>query len=115
MKVARADPHKPDLSVGGASPQFVTGLQFIRLYLVRSALDVDGHKLVLVLGLEVGTDIVLVNGIAPLREFFFAVASFGGAHVTLLIPLALSNDLKPVDATLSRVLCRRRACDCGCN
>src|SRR5258708_22741552 len=80
MHRTRADPHHPNLSLGDASAQVIACLQLIRIHLVGTTLDIDGYELTLVVGLELGTDVILVNCVATMREFFFAVMASGRGH-----------------------------------
>src|SRR5438067_2002085 len=80
MDRAMADPHHPNLGLGNAGAQPVACLQLIAVHLVHSAFDVDGCKLTLVVGLALGSDGILVNGVATPRELFFAVAALDRAH-----------------------------------
>src|ERR1039457_3741753 len=80
MQVARADPDEPDLSLGNAGAQLVACRQFVDINLIGPAFDIDGRKLALVLGLELGQDVILVDRVATPGELIFAVAAFGSGH-----------------------------------
>ena len=75
-------------------------LQLILINLVDSALDVDGSKLALVVGLELRADIILVNGVAPPGELLFAVAAFGRGHE----PSSVSSGACPIRLVLLYLL-----------
>src|SRR5437879_10937711 len=81
MDVARAHPHHPNLRLGKASAQPVACLQLIRVDYVHPAVDVDGGKFALVVNREVGTDFVLINGVAAPGKLFLAVTALGRGHV----------------------------------
>ncbi|MGH7127389.1 MAG: hypothetical protein ACREIV_02385 [Planctomycetaceae bacterium] len=66
--MSRADPDQPNLGVGNASAQLVARLQFIRIKLVRTALDVDAGEPAFVFGRQVRTDLRFVNLIATAGE-----------------------------------------------
>src|SRR5260370_24504391 len=80
MYGTRANPHYPNLRLRNAEPQSVARLKFVHVHLVGTAIDVNGYEFALVVRLELGTDIVLVNRVATMREFFFAVMSLCRSH-----------------------------------
>jgi hypothetical protein len=79
-----ADPHHPNLRLGKAGSQSVARLEFIRIHLVAGGLNIDGRKLACVFSLEMATDVVFVNRVAALGEFFFAVEAFNDWHVSII-------------------------------
>jgi hypothetical protein len=93
MDRAMADPHHPNLRFGNACPQLVARLQLIDINLVSSTLNVYGRKLAVVVGFELGANIILVNGVAAPSEFVFAVAAFGSGHGLPPFPRVIWTDL----------------------
>src|SRR5262245_16679200 len=95
MHSTMADAHHPNLGLGNAGAELVSRLQLIAVKLERSRFDVDHRELILVGGLELGADLVLVDGVPTPRELFFAIAAFDRAHYQ---PPLLGNGVREICA-----------------
>ena len=80
MDMAIADPHHPNLCVGNALAEHAACFEFIGIDRKLSAFDVDRCKPALIIGLQLGANILLVNGVPTSSELFFAVPALGGCH-----------------------------------
>src|SRR5262249_1899079 len=71
---------EPNLCARIAAQQTCGGGIIIAGDLIRSRLNIDSHKLAIVSHLKVGTNITLIDGLAPLGKLFFAVTWFQHGH-----------------------------------
>src|SRR5438552_3028148 len=80
MDMAIADPNHPNLRVGNALAQLVACFELIGIDHKLCTFDVNCCELALIIGLQLGADILLVNGVPTSSELFFAVPTLSGCH-----------------------------------
>jgi hypothetical protein len=80
MNWASANPNAPRLSIGKALEKSIGCTQAVIANLKFTRLNIDRDNLALMILLDLEPDFGLIERIAPLGEFFFAISGLSDCH-----------------------------------
>jgi hypothetical protein len=78
--VPGTNPPQPNLRIRNAGQQAIRRNEFVRIDLVGTRLDIDGHEFAFVHASDKRPNIAFVDLISTLGEFFFTVAGLRRGH-----------------------------------